>query len=280
MKFYKLDEIPILKADQVFRVSPTGKAIAAVVMYGIAIASLVWGMSGRRPSGMGFGFPYYLTGVVGLFGLIPVGMFRASLRPSAWLARFNDEGIIVKYRSYMNWRLPGDGVQAVGFEWREIAWAGLVKERRTAPSSGSRGGTEIRWLTYVDIGLANPDTGDLESHLQEEMNLRPDGIMVSLDYPVQTLPGGIVEISWSDGISPSAHKAAALLGRYVKIAEPDHRKVDLTHDRRASGDEERTKIILLARSGDEMGAVKLARQAFGYNLTQAHEYVEKVRGNS
>jgi hypothetical protein len=276
MKYYQLDEIPILKSDRVFRVSAAGKAIAAIIIYGIATGFLVMAINGKRlhaPSP----FFYCFAAGAGLFGLFPLGMLRASLRRSAWLARFNEEGIIIKYRSYLNWRLPADDVQAVGFAWSEIAWAKLVKERRHTPSMDAKGGSQISWITYIDIALVNPDTSVLESRLQQERGLSPDGVAVSLDYPVRTVPGGIVEISWSGGISPSAHKAISLLGNHVKIAELENRVIDLTHHRGDSPDEQHSKIAQLATSGDKIAAVTLVRETFGCSLTQANALVEKMQ---
>ena len=109
--------------------------------------------------------------------------------------RCNLSGVIVKYRAYENWRLPADTVQAVGFEYGEIAWAKLVKEQRTAPSMDGKHGNQTEYLTYIDLGLVNPKTSDLEANLDAERNLRPDGMMITMDYPVQVLPGGIVEIA-------------------------------------------------------------------------------------
>jgi hypothetical protein len=128
------------------------------------------------------------------------------------------------------------------------------------------------------LGLANPDTAQLEANLQVERNLRPNGRMVVMDFPVQVRPGGVVQICWKGGIRPSAKKALEVLGQRVKILDLEHRVTDLTYRRGANPDDEKAKILALAQSGDEMGAVKLAQQAYGYNLTQAHEFVAKVTG--
>jgi hypothetical protein len=278
MKFYTLEDVPLRADDQVFKSSPVGKAIATVIMYGIAITALVLAVRGYhldKITPVGF---YCIAGFFGLFGLIPLSYFRASLKPTNWLLRLHREGLILKYRAYENWNLPATDVQAVGFDYGEIAWAKIVKERRTAPSSDGKNVSETTWITYIDLGLAQPDTSELETRLRAERNLRPDGKMTTLDYPVQTLPGGIVEIRWSGGISPSAHKAIALLGERVKIAELEHRQTDLTHHRNANPDDEKAKILALAQSGDEMGATKLAQQAYGYTPGEASDFLDKLLG--
>jgi hypothetical protein len=269
MRFYKLDEIPVEQDEQVFKVSPVDKAIATVIFFGIAITSLVAAITKWIPHGTSPIMFYVVAAVFGLIALLPLGMFRASVRPSNWLFRCRREGIIIKYRAYENWRLPADTAQAVGFDYGEIASVKIVKEWRKTPSMSDHDGSQISHLTYVELNLVNTDTSDLEAHLSAETNLRPDGIMVTLDYPVQVLPGGIVDIRWNGGVRPSVHKAVAILGQRVKILEKESRKVDLTYHRNAKPEDERATILKLAKSGDEMAAVKLAREAYGYSLTEA-----------
>jgi len=281
MKFYRLDEVPVSRDDQVFKESPTINAVAALILFGIAITGLILGLEKWHPQGLAPWAPYFAAAVFGLIGLFPLFNFRASLKPSNWLLRCNLSGIIIKYRAYENWRLPADTMQAVGFEYGEIAWAKLVKEKRTSPSMEGKHSNQTEYRTYIDLGLVNPNTSDLEANLQAEQSLQPDGKIITIitrDYPVQVLPGGIVEVRWNVGIRPSAHKALEVIGRRVKIADPEHRKTDLTHQVNANPEEERAKIIALAKSGDDIGAVNLTQQVYGYSLSDATEFVDKLMG--
>ena len=135
-----IDDVPKYGDDKVFKSSPLGKAIAMVIMFSIAIASLAAAVSGYKPHGMVNGAFYYFAVVNGLFGLIPYSLFRASLKPTNWLMRITSSGIIIKYRAYENWKLPSSGIQAVWFDFSEIDHAWVVKEHRRTPSS--RGGRE------------------------------------------------------------------------------------------------------------------------------------------
>jgi len=100
--------------------------------------------------------------------------------------------------------------------------------------------------------------------------------IVIIDYPVQVQPNGVVEIRWNGGLRPPAKKALEVLGRRVKILETEHRKTDLTHHAGASPEEDKANILALAKSGDHFGAVRLARQVYGYDLTQATDFVNKL----
>jgi len=276
MKFYKFSEIPIQNDDLVFKASPIVAGISFTVISAITVAALLCGIHGVD----GINAPRFLFYIVaafaGLFGWFAFHSFRASLKPSNWLLRCNRCGVIIHYRSFLNWRFPAESVEAVGFDYSEIASARTVKERRNSPGLGSNTRTQTQQLTFLDLCLVNADTTALEKQLQQEGSLEPEGIMISRDYPVQVKPGGIVELNWSS-ISPSARKAIQYLSQHVKIAEVDSRTTDLTHQSNLPPGTEDGKILELAKSGDEMGAMTLTRQAYGCSLSEAKDFVQKLR---
>ncbi|HEY5042222.1 MAG TPA: hypothetical protein VIK53_09480 [Verrucomicrobiae bacterium] len=280
MKFYKFSEIPVRSDDQVFKSSPIGSGISFVVISAIVIAALLLGIHGGEQYGINLPrvLFYILAAFAGLFDLFAFQSFQASLKPTNWLLRCNNNGVIIHFRSFLNWRFPSECVQAVGFDYSEIAWARTVKERRISPSMGYQNNriAQTQQLTFLDLCLVNADTTALEEHLQQERNLRPDGITISLDYPVQVLSGGIVELRWSGGISPSARKAIQCLRQHITIAGAYSRIADLTHQKNLQPGEEDTKILKLATTGDEMGAVTLTRQIYGCSLSEARSFVEKL----
>lgn len=95
-------------------------------------------------------------------------------------------------------------------------------------------------------------------------------------YPVETLPGGIVQIRWS-GIAPSACRVIQSLSARLKISAPTSTNIDLTLRPDLTPEEKEARITRLARSGDKMGAVKLTRQVYGSSLNEAIAYVEKIQ---
>jgi len=275
MRFYKLDDVPVGRDDQVFKESPIINAVLALFLFGIAIGVLALGVTKWHPTSW---VPFLVAGVFALFGLVPLGNFRASLKPSNWLMRCQLSGVILKYRAYENWRLPADTLQAVGLEYGEIAWAKLVKERRKSPNMDGKAGAQIQYFTYINLGMVKPDLSELEANLRAERALRPAGGLkvVTIDYPVQVRPGGVVEIRWGSGIRPSAQKALEVLGRRVKILESEHRETDFTYKPGDSAEEKKARIIALALSGDQFGAIRLARQAYGCSLSRAQEIVNDL----
>src|SRR5579862_2382062 len=107
MKFYRLNEIPTRSDDRVFKASPANALIGFIVFLAIGITLLLFGVSGAKihganvPSGLLF---YGGAALCGLIGWIAWGQYRARLKPTNWLLRCNSNGVIIKYRSFENWR--------------------------------------------------------------------------------------------------------------------------------------------------------------------------------
>jgi hypothetical protein len=277
MRFYKLDQVTVSRDDQVFKASPTFQTIGLLITSGICLTLLVFAIRGGIRHGPPTFFYCVFAGMIGMFVLYGYGSLRASRKPTNWLLRCQGGGLLIHYRSFRNWRFPADTPQVVGWGYPEIAWVRVAKERRIVPSMSAQGNSsETRFVTYVELGLVNPDTTELEKYLSADRNLSTGVGTVVEEYPMQVLPGGIVQMSWG-GMHPSAHQAVECLGRHVKIAETDHRVVDLVHHSNRPPEEERQKILQLVRSGDVLSAVTMARQVYGYTLTEAHEFVEKLK---
>jgi hypothetical protein len=286
MKFYRLGDIPFRRDDLVFKAPVTGVLIWCCVYSGIAIALLRFGISGAKiaglnlPSGLVF---YGGAAVFGLLGWAAWGQFRARRKPSNWLLRCQAGGVLIKYRSYQNWRCPADDVQAVGIDDSEIAEVRLVREQRTVPGLGGKGNQQVQRLTFLVFRLVNADTSALEARLLAEQKAEPPGLFKTIyrDYPVAVLPGGIIQLRWSFSggykISPSPNRAMEYLSGRVKIAGPDATKIDLTRPGQPGPEAGDAQILKLARSGDTLGAVKLTRQLYGSTLDEAVAYVEKLQ---
>jgi hypothetical protein len=276
VKFYTLKEVPVARDDRVFKASPLGSAIALVISFAITIALVALGRSGGYFS-HGWNVPpfitYWIAFVSGCAVLFGIGSLRARLKPTNWLLRCNQSGIIIKYRAYQNWRMPAEDVQAVELAYSEIAWARETKERRTSPGTG-KSETQIEFLTYLDFGLVNPDTAPLEEKLAEERNRR--WAYRNLSYPVNVSPGGIVRVLWrssGSGISSSPDEALRWLGQFVKIEKAISTKVNLTYQPNLDPQEQDAKIRLLAQSGKKVSAIKLARKIYGYSVDEAKKHV-------
>jgi hypothetical protein len=284
MVFYKLSEVPIRGDDKVFKASPVGHSIWLILVLVIAAAALVIGIRGGIPARGNFNgippsFAYLGAGTLSFIGLFLIGPLKASFKPTNWLLRCSSGGVIIKYRSYLNWRLPADDVVAVGFDYSEIAWARKTRERRESPSLDINGnGTEFTCRTYLDFCLKDADTTELRKNLDAERQHKYNTLY--LDYPVEMIDDAIVRIRWRgiiDYLSPGNGEAIEYLGRFIKVAPKDSEKLDLTHNYKANPSDEDIKILKLVKSGDKIAAAELTRQIYGCSLAEAVKFVEKLQ---
>jgi hypothetical protein len=278
MKFYRLNEIPCQNEELAGKASAVAGLWSVAIVVGLIVLVVGTGQGQLLLKVTPPFFRYVMIAIFAAWAWMVLGRIRACRKPTNWLLRCTSSGVMIKYRSFRNWRCPQGDVQAVGFNYSEIAWVRTVKERRISPGLGDRGSVQAQDITYLDFGLVNADTAELEAHLQAEQKAEPPGRFKTIyrDYPVEVLPGGIVQLCWS-GMGPSPKKVMQFLQRYVKTAAPESTVVNLIRDRKAPLAEEDAKILMLARSGDKMGAVALTREVYGSTLTEAVAFVNELQ---
>ena len=284
MKFYKLSEVPTGNDDRVFKSSSVSLFCWTFVFLGGAVALpalRIAGVASFRHAPLIFICVF--AAFFALFGWISAKGWRASLRPGNWLVRANERGIVVNYRSFLNWRLPAEDFQAVGFDWSEIASVRVVKERRISPSLGEQRGSQMQFLTFLEFGLTGVDLAALERQLQAEQRIETSGMIIFRDCPVEVLPGGVVRVRWTGGearIRPGPAEAMKYFGQRVRIDVPVKTTQDLPHQPGAAPGTEDAKISALLRGGDQLGAISLARQTYGCSLVEARQFVDKLQSNT
>lgn len=274
MKFYDLQDAPVYKDDVVFKKSVVKAAVPTFVMFGLSLAGLLVAFHVVKmdiPIGIG----YAVAIGCGLFGLLPLAQFRAALKPTNWLVRASQSGVLIKYRSYLNRKLPATDTQVVGLDYAEIAWARKVIERRVTADS-SQGGNSVQATTLMFIELCvKGETAELAGKLSEE-NAREAGATSHWgDFPVQLMDGGIVRINWRD-MTPGIDNALKRLGAYIPIQEAQKSRTDFASAKNLTPEELKEKVRQLNDSGDSIAAVALVKKALHCSTTEAMKFVEKM----
>lgn len=272
MNFYNLQNAPVNRNDFVCKRSSFTSAIPVIVLYGIALAGLLGGLKIIH-----FGVPqvvcWIIAAFLGLFGLLFFAQFRATLKPTNWLLRIREPGVVIKFRSYLNRDLPATDTQVVQIDYSEIAWARKAVEHRTVRGADNR--TELQRLVHIDFCLKEETTA-LAENLQNE-NARESGTSSHWeDYPVQLLPERIVRIHWN-GTTPGVNAALKKLSRNVKIEPEQKIKNDFASVGKITPEELKEKVQTLVASGDTIAACELLRRAQRCSLTEAMQYVDKVK---
>src|SRR5262249_35676565 len=157
--------------ELVCKATTTGSFIWPVLYSGIAIAFLLRGIQGGPIHGLRISrgaFCYTGATVFGLMGWAAVGQSRARAEPTNWVRRRNGSGVLIKHPAFETWRRPAEDVQAVGFDYSEIAEIRTAKEKRRYADTFRSGSYHDEYFTYLEFRLANADTPALEAHLEAE----------------------------------------------------------------------------------------------------------------
>ena len=264
-----------------FKASPTRSLIALIIFAAVAVGFLTLALhGGYNEDGVHFTaeLDYIVTVVFSLFAVIAFFSFRQRLKPTNWLLRITQWGILVKYRSYQNWRMPADDVQVVGLDFSEIAWVRKVHERRNSPHSREAGKTET--FTYLEMALANnTDASALDARLETER--RRLWKFRILTYPVEVMPEGIVRVYWKvnfSGARPTIDEALRCLSPFIRVEQELIVKTELRPAAQLPLEDQEEELRQLARR-DKIGAVKLARELYGCSFQEARDRVERLLDN-
>lgn len=278
MQFMRLAEVPSTPRDRVFRYSPARALLAAFAVTAVS-GGLVW-VGWQRQSGLA----YYLAGVL-LLGLVVLQTFiRARFRPSNWLVRMSDGGVFVQFRSYLNYRFPGEDVTVVFIPYREIRSVRLVRERRDIPGSDERGRQAVsrqsRCLVEFEL------TGDLAPLVQaladESARCAPEArrrgftLTQYRHHPARMVSPTRLQLEWN--VVPSHRVLLDALRRHTDITPPTEVSKDYVNLKGLDRKEQEERLLELAETGQIMEAITLARRLYSYDLKEAKTLVESLLG--
>lgn len=260
------------------------RAIGTILVIGAAIATLIaFGLRQHMP------LLHYLAGVLGAGTLLLRRLVLARFRASNWLVRVGDTGLYVQFRSLLNHHFPADDPTVAFLGFGEIRSARLVRQRRIVPSpdldSSSRAATtEIR-RREVELELAC-DTAELARALAAEATRQPprqprwygwSGIRYRHE-PMRLESPAALRLEW--GVVPGAGALFELLEPHARIAAPLDEVRDFTRLAGAARDEQERRLAELARGGQMIEAIALARSLHGLDLTHAKAHVERLMGEA
>lgn len=274
MRLLRLSDVGIQANDRVYRYSRWHAVLIAIVVLGAA----AWAAFHAYTAGWKPG--YYIAAATLLFVELLRRFVTARFRPSNWLARTNEEGIFIQFRSYLNYHLPADDLTVVFISYGEIRSARLVKERVTVPDPQNRRDT-TQYLRYVELELAG-DVAALADALNAEAGesapteKRWYGSSSTLyqDHPMHMESAPFFRIRWQ--ATPGAHKFLEALRPYSSIADPVSISQDFAHLQGLSPEEQQARLRELARRGETMSAIYLARKLHGGSLAEAKDIVEQL----
>lgn len=260
--------------DLVFRQSRRHAGATAGAFGGIAGA-----IAGAIAAGWLPGFFWISVAIIGLVTLLAFGQFRAALRSSNWIVIARADQLLVKFRSYQNHHFDPDVPTVIAIDHRELAAARIRRQKmETSIGDGTTKWTQID----VELRFVNEHTDELVRAIGEERRRTPPPRIVtsySRHAPVSLPRPDVVRIACrgrSDRVVPGAE---VLLAHLPPSVATDTVEVDRSTDH-LSDDAIDALVLDLAESGAVLDAVKLLRERYGYDLTEAKQFVDQLRGGS
>jgi hypothetical protein len=275
MRLLRLSDVEIRPTDRVYRYSRWHAVLAAVVVLGVAAWAVIHAYTtGWKPG-------YYIAGAILLILELLRRFITARFRPLNWLVRTHDEGVFIQFRSYLNYHLPADDLTVVFISYGEIRSARLVKERLTVPDPQNRSDT-TQYLRYIELELAGDVTAlndALEAEATEnapkEKRWYGSSSTLYQDHPMRMQSAPFLRIRWQ--VTPGAKHFLEALRPYTTIADPVSIAQDFAHLEGLSREEQQARLRELARRGETISAIYLARQLHGCSLAEAKDMVESLR---
>jgi hypothetical protein len=275
MRLLRLSDVEIRPNDRVYRYSRWHAVLIAMAALGGAAWAAFHAYSAAWKPG------YYIAGAILLFCELLRRFVTARFRPSNWLARTNDEGVFIQFRSYLNYHLPADDLTVVFISYGEIRSARLIKERVTVPDPQNRRDT-TQYLRYVELELGG-DVAPLVDALNKEAGesapteKRWYGQTSTLyqDHPMHMESAPFFRIRWQ--ATPGTHRFLEVLRTYTTIADPVSISQDFAHLQGLSREEQEARLRELARRGETISAIYLARKLHGGSLAEANDLVESLK---
>src|SRR5215510_6094361 len=278
MTLLRASQLPPGDGGRVFRYSRWRAALLALVMFSFGVGSLYFGT--RQPAGVSRYACYYVGAIV-LLGLLTLQRYvTARFRATNWLARLDASGMYVQFRSYLNYALSDVDETVVFIGYQEIRSARLVIEHTTFGDAERHRATKT--TRYVELDVTADVTALAKALSVERARSAPSekhwyGTSRTLynDYPVQVERPSFVRVQWS--ATPRASKFLEAMKPAVEIASPLSLSEDLTTLAAQTSEQQEQQLLKLVAAGQTIEAIYLARRLYGFDLTTAKTFVDRLR---
>jgi len=275
MQLLRLADVPLNPRDRVFRYSRLRAVVGATILAVIALAAFLFGWLKN------VWLAYYVAAVFVFCLLIFQKLVTARFRPSNWLLRMTDHGMFVKFRSYLNHHFDDQDMTVVFLPYSEIRSARLLKQRQELPDRNDRNqpGTSTQTRRLLELVLAGDSTEFADALAKERERVftktNRSAVKVSSRYqhfPVRLASPTLLRIEW--GVVPRIQTILDALRRHTLVQAAGEASQNYANLDQLSRQEQETRLLELAESGDMIGAITIARQLYSYDLTAAKQFVE------
>jgi hypothetical protein len=277
MQFFRLADVPSERGEQVFSYSRFRAVLGAALLAGSALAAFLFASSHDAWLG------YYVSGLLLLVLLIYHELVTARFRSSNWLLRTTTEGVLVKFRSYLNAHFDDRDLTVVFIPYSEIIAATLVRDVRVLPDHDdrSKGAATKSARRMVELEV-DANCSALSKLLANEGDRLfgksvPGAGKISTRYqhlPLHLVASQRLQIEW--GVTPRAEQLLEIFARHSIPHETAVTQTDFTHLGKLPKAQQEERLLQLVEGGNKLAAVTLARKLYAYDLVRATEFIEEL----
>jgi hypothetical protein len=276
MQLLREAEVPKNENQIVFCASRLNAFIFLAICFGGCTALIVLHWPSSRAADC-------ISAAIILFLFLGRRVITARFHPLNWLVRIADDGLYLHFRSYLNEGMPVEDPTVVFLRFAELRSACYVREK--VRTQDNHGGTQTAAHCWVELELG-VDPAPLATALDTEYS-RPGVVQkkwygssttVYRDYPVLMQKPAFVRIAWQ--VVPRASELLGILSRYIETRPDVKLTEDFAHMQGLPREQQEKRLRELNRRGETMAAVYIARRLYGYNLTQATNFVKGLQAGS
>ncbi len=275
MQLLRLNDVPSSQRDRVFAYSrPRAIGGALLLVVGAAGLSAFAYLKGAWPA-------YWIAAFMLVCLLLYQKVITARFHSANWLVRMTDDGLYVKFRSYLNDHFDAQDFVVLFLPFSELRAARMVKQRQEVPdrNRGSRATTTTKRI--LELELAGK-TVELAVALGAERERvfgkvpRTNGRMSTRyqHFPVRLAAPALLRIEWD--VVPKLQTLLDALTRHTLVSDGGEEKKDYTQLESLDRKEQEARLLELAESGDVIGAIAIARKLYSYDLAAAKQFVESL----
>jgi len=275
MQILRLNDVPVSQRDLVFAYSRLRAISSALLLLAVAVGLIIFArLKGAWPV-------YCVAAFMVLCVLIYQKVITARFHSANWLVRLTDNGLFIKFRSYLNDHFDAQDFVVLFLPFSELRSARMVKERQEVPDRNTRSTTITTTKRILELELAEK-TVELAVALGTERERvfgkmpRTNGRMSTRyqHFPVRLASPTLLRIEW--GVVPKIQTLLNALTRHTLVSASAEEKKDYTHLESLDRKEQEARLLELAESGDMIGAIAIARKLYSYDLTTAKQFVESL----
>jgi hypothetical protein len=273
MQLLRLADVPTNPRDRVYYYSRLRAVMGATILAAVAIGAFVFAwVNGAWPA-------YYVAAVMAFCLLLYQRLILGRFHPSNWLMRATDDGLFVKFRSYLNYHFDPQDFIVLYLPYSELRSVRMVKERQEIPDRNRQSAATTTTRKILELELAGKST-EFAVALAAERE-RVFGKMPRTNrrmstryqhFPVRLVSPTLLRIEWA--VVPRIQTLLDALTRHTLVRDAGESAKIIANLEQLSRSEQETRLLELAESGDMIGAIAMARRLYSCDLTEAKQFVE------